>query len=249
MSDWEPTPEQRDALKQQAFLEELLRLRSAAPNPASDQKPSPSDPKPGWQRFLESSGGAALITVVLGTLGGAVITNLVQSYMQRQQARQQGIAEYIKGEHDTVKAVFDLVGQCIAASENLSTLTGDGFNPRAFQGDSLDRVLKQRKAIRDQFNAADEQWRSNRQTVTLNFRYYHSDDPAVAAAWDGTRKSLSGYMDCEQQWYIQHEVSYVKDDIAAKACSDERRTLDKTLDDLSKALAENRLYQWGEPKA
>src|SRR4029077_7388114 len=106
------------------FLEELLRLRSAPLSSSDEKKPVAADHKPGWKRFLESSGGAALITVVLGTLGGAVITNLIQSYMQRQQARQQGIAEYIKGEHDTVKAVFELVGQSIAAAENLSTLTG-----------------------------------------------------------------------------------------------------------------------------
>ncbi len=249
MSDWEPTPEQRDALKQQAFLEELLRLRSTGSTPSGDQKPSPADRKPGWQRFLESSGGAALITVVLGTLGGAAITSLIQSYAQRQQARQQGMAEYIKGEHDTVKAVFDLVGQCIAAAENLATLTAEGFNPDVFQGDQREQVMKQRKAIRDQFNTADEQWRSNRETLTLNFRYYHSNDQAVAAAWDRTGTALSGYMDCEQQWYMEKQGTYVKDDIAAKACTAERQGLDSALNGLSDALARNRLYQWGEPKA
>lgn len=249
MSDWEPTSEQRDALQQQAFLEELLRLRSAGANPSGDQPPSLTDRKPGWQRFLESSGGAALITVVLGTLGGAAITNLVQSYLQRQQARQQGMAEYIKGEHDTVKAVFDLVGQCMAAAENLATLTTDGFDPSAFQGDQRDQVVKQRKSIRDQFNTADAQWRSNRETLTLNFRYYHSNDQAVGVAWDRTSAALSGYMDCEQQWYMERQGSPVKNEIAMKACHAERQALDSTLSGLSDALARNRLYQWGEPKA
>ena len=249
MSDWEPTPEQRDAIKQQAFLEELLKLRSAGPKPPGDQKPAGVDQKPRWQRFLESSGGAALITVVVGTMGGAVITNLIQSYLQRQQTRQQGIAEYIKGEHDTVKAVFDLVGQSIAAAENLSTLTTEGFNPEAFQGDQRDQVLKQRKAIRDEFNTWDEQWRSHRETLTLNMRYYHGNDQAVASAWDRTGLALTGYMDCEHAWYMQSQGNYVKDAIAAKSCTTERQALDAALNGLSDALARNRLYQWGEPKA
>jgi len=148
-----------------------------------------------------------------------------------------------------VKAVFDLVGQSMAASENLSTLTGEGFNPDVFQGDQRDQVLKQRKRIRDQFNTADEEWRSNRETLTLNFRYYHSNDQAIAAAWDQSSKDLSGYMDCEQQWYLQKQGTYVKDEVAAQACHTERQGLDAALNSLSDALAKNRLYQWGEPKA
>lgn len=249
MSDWEPSPEQRAALNQQAFLEEVLKLRSAGPKPSSDQKQAAGDQKPGWQRFLESSGGAALITVVLGTLGGAAITSLIQSYVQRQQTRQQGIAEYIKGEHDTVKAVFELVGQCIAAAENLSTLTIQGFNPDDFQGDQRDQVLKQRKASRDEFNASDERWRSSRETLTLNIRYYHGNDPAVASAWDRTAGALTGYIDCEHLWYMQHQGNYVEEEIAAKACSAERQALNSALNGFSDALAKNRLYQWGEPKA
>ena len=248
MSDWEPTPEQRDAIKQQAFLEELLKLRSAIPKTSADQKPIAADQKPRWQRFLESSGGAALITVVVGTMGGAVITNLIQSYLQRQQTRQQGIAEYIKGEHDTVKAVFELVGKSIAAAENLSTITTEGFNPEAFQGDQREQVQKQRKAIRDEFNTWDEQWRSQRETLTLNMRYYHGNDQAVASTWDGTGRALTRYMDCEHQWYMQNQGSYVKDDIAEKSCTTERQALDSALNGLSDALAKNRLYQWGEPK-
>jgi hypothetical protein len=249
LSDWDPTPEQREALQQQAFLEELLKVRSAAQKPSGDPQPPPADRKPGWQRFLESSGGAALITVVVGTMGGAVITNLIQSYLQRQQARQQGIAEYSKGEHDTVKAVFDLLGQSVAAAENLSTLTTEGFNADAFQGDQRDQVLKQRKAIRDEFNTSDEQWRSHRETLTLNLRYYHGNDLAVAASWDHTGGALTGYMDCEQHWYIQNQGSYVKEEIAAKACQTERQAMDSALNGLSDALAKNRLYQWGEPKS
>ena len=79
-------------------------------------------------------------------------------------------------------------------------------------------------------------------------RYYHGNDQAVATAWDGTGRALTGYMDCEHEWYMQNQGSYVKDDVAAKACTTERQALDSALNGLSDALAKNRLYQWGEPK-
>jgi len=243
LSDSKPNPEPDDAPGQQTFLDELFGPRSPAPK-------LPGDQKPGWQRFLESTGGAALITVILGTMGGAAITGLVQSYSQRQLTRQAGIAEYIKGEHDTVKAVFDLVGQCIAASESLNTITTSGFNPNAFQaGPQREIVLAQKDRIRNEFNKSDEQWRSSRETLTLNMRYYHGNDPTVASAWDRTRETVSSYMDCQHHWYIQNLGSFVEEDVAAKACVNERQALDAALVGLSDALAKNRLYQWGDPKS
>ena len=241
--DWEPTPEQRSAFQQQTFIEELIKLRSP-------QSKSSADPKPGWQRFLESTGGAALITVVLGTGGGYVLTHMIQSFEKSQQARQLSMSEYIKGEHDTVKAVFDLVGQCVAASENLSTLTTNAFNPEAFpQGEQRNHVLAQKQTLRDDFNKLDQQWRSSRETLTLNMRYYHSNDPAVSTAWDRTRDSLTSYIDCEHRWYIDHLGSFVDESVAVRACDAEQQSLHSALIALSEALAKNRLYQWGEPKS
>ncbi|HEY0797001.1 MAG TPA: hypothetical protein VGD64_14605 [Acidisarcina sp.] len=205
--------------------------------------------KPSWQRFLESVGGAAIITVALGTLGGAVITGLIQSANQRQQTRQLSIAEYVKGEHETVKSAFDIVGQCIAAAENLSTITVNEFNTERFpQGEQRNLVLLQKKALRDEFNRMDQQWRATRETLTLNMRYYHGNDAEVGAKWDGTSATLSAYIDCQQGWYMQHLSSFVDSGVADKACSGERSSLDLALKGLSDALAKNRLYEWGDTK-
>jgi hypothetical protein len=243
---WEPTPDQRSALEQ-VFLEELLKLRAGQQKSATENS---GEQKPGWLRFLESTGGAALITVVLGTLGGAAITGLIQSFSQGQQARQLSISEYLKGEHDTVKAVFDMVGRCIAAAENLNTITTQGFDPANFpEGDQRNLVLVQKNNLRDEFNKWDEQWRASRETLTLNLRYYHGNDPALGSAWDNTRDALSSYMDCQQGWYMQHLRNSVDESVAADACKGEQKSLDSALTKFSEALTQNRLYSWGEPKS
>jgi hypothetical protein len=241
--EWTPTPQQQEILQQQSFLEELLKRRSGG-----SKAPEPAVPKPKWQAFFESTGGTALITVLLGTIGGAVITNLIQNANQRQQTRQLSLSEYLKGEHDTVQKAFDIVGQSIAASDNLNTITTNGFNPANFEkGEQANLVMKQKEAIRDQFNKLDEQWRATRETLTLNMRYYHGNDAALSTAWDDTSNKLTGYMNCQQAWYIKQLGTFVDDTVAARACDAERKSLDGSLQALSEALAKNRLYEWGAP--
>ncbi len=191
-----------------------------------------------------------MITVVLGTMGGAVITDLIQSYNQQQQARQLSISEYIKGEHDVVKSAFDLIGECVAASDNLSTITTNGFDPAVFPpGEQRNLVLGQKKSLRDEFNKCDEQWRASRETLTLNMRYYHHNDAALASAWENTGEVLTSYIDCQHAWYMQHLGDFVEESVAAKACNKERKSLSLTLLTLSEALEKNRLYQWEKPKS
>lgn len=242
--EWKPTPEQQAALEQQAFVEALLNIRSD--NSKSDANEEKS-PKPTWLKFLESTGGAAIITVVLGTLGGTIITALVQSLNQQQQARQLSTSEFVKGEHDTVKSAFDLVGESIAASENLNTITTVGFDPANFaDADQKKSVLTQKGNLRDEFNKADEHWRATRETLGLNMLYYNGNDQAVGSAWSRTSDAVSVYMDCQHTWYMQHLGNFVEANVAAQACTKERKSLDSALRDLEGSLAKDRLYTLGK---
>ncbi len=69
-----------DCLRHEAFLAEVLRLRTKL-----DQK---QKEKLWWQRFLESSGGTALVTVLLGGLLGQLITSSVQVKQQEREFQQ-----------------------------------------------------------------------------------------------------------------------------------------------------------------
>ena len=64
------SPEEKEQLLQhEAFIKEILTLRDKARG---------DNPKPAWQRFLETTGGAALITVLIGGIMGSIITGLIQ---------------------------------------------------------------------------------------------------------------------------------------------------------------------------
>jgi hypothetical protein len=240
--DWAPTPNERSALEQQEFIEALLKVRSGQTKRSDEEEVSS---KPNWLRFLESTGGAAIITVMLGTLGGAIITGIIQSHNQRQEARRLSLSEYIKGEHDTVKSAFDMIGECIAASENLNAITTSGFNPANFpSGHQRNLVLAQKENLRNGFNKTEEHWRATRESLTLNMRYYNGDDKDVDSAWDLAGNTVSTYMDCQDAWYTKHMGSFADLDVAEQACGSERKSLDSALANLGEALAKNRLYQF-----
>ena len=61
------TDEENKILRGEAFVAELLSFRNEK-----------AGEKPRWQRFLESTGGAALITVLLGGIFGSCITDSLQ---------------------------------------------------------------------------------------------------------------------------------------------------------------------------
>jgi hypothetical protein len=247
-------------LHHEAFVAEVLQQRA---------KLGTGDrPKPAWQRFLESTGGAALVTVLLGGLLGQCITSQVQKG-QRAREHQQALdlkerefkqtwlkargdqaliayQDYLKEEKEVTKRAYELIGSCISASDDLMALTDIDYNPYHPDYGREDRKLisEQRVAMKDKYIEADAKWRAEREQLGLLMAYYHKGREDIDTAWRATQEAVTGYMAFAEDWERKHpEADLKKEDIDA-AARDKKAALQATLSDLGKTLEQGRRYAW-----
>lgn len=218
---------------------------------AAASPPSPGDPKPAWERFLGSSGGTALITVVIGGIVGSVITGLVQASLKQREYQQQVLkaqadqalvaySKHAEGEIAAVRSAFETIGASVASAESLIALTEPRFAPGASTPESRQRIAEQRQEIRAAFNKADEDWRTHRDTLGLLITYYHQGSPAVRSSWRSVQDAVDGLTACAVDWYTAHPEPVD----TRSACSRQQEAVNQSLDSLTTVLSSSRFYPW-----
>ena len=220
---------------------------------AAESTPDPgaAHEKPSWQRFLESSGGTALITVVLGGIVGSIITAMVQVGLKDREFHQawlktreeQALAtyrQYSEGQLSTVTRTYEVIGRMIVASENLIALSEPAFDVSSIREADRPRVQKQRDTIRHDYNASDAEWRKNRAVLGLLLTYYHRNDPNVTRSWRGVQEAGDAFAACARKWSLDH----IAPEDTRTACATEEKALYGALDALNAAFEGNRHYLW-----
>jgi hypothetical protein len=113
-----------------------------------------------WQWLLESSGGTALITVIIGGLMGSLITAIIQIGIKSREFEQARVKsrgdqalvaykDYLEQQRETMKHAYQLIGNCVSASDDLIDITGEYFDPSKFpgvQGQKTARFHRRRSA-------------------------------------------------------------------------------------------------------
>lgn len=218
-----------------------------------DNSNSSGGAKPGWQRFLESSGGTALITVLLGGMAGQLITCSVQNRTREREFEQawmksrgdqalQAYKEYVVGEQKIVERAYELIGHCISAGEEMIMTTRPEFNPVHYP-EHLRPVLEQQLIdMRSQWNVVDSKWRSEGQKLGLLMSYYHHGHAGVERAWDDVQKTTTNYFACARQWNVDKPRSTAED--ANAACAPQKSALLGSLTELKQSLEKARRYAW-----
>src|SRR6185503_4847747 len=104
-------PEDKEQLLEyETFIKEVLARREGAGKGGQT--------KPVWQRFLETTGGTALITVLIGGIMGSIITGMIQISAKNREAQQARLTarnsqaqvsykEYLDKELEIVNRAFD----------------------------------------------------------------------------------------------------------------------------------------------
>jgi hypothetical protein len=237
------TVEEARILRHEAYIGQLLKYR--IPN----HKPEPL--KPAWQRFLESSGGTALITVIIGGIFGAVISGMIQSSAKDREFQQSWLKargdqaltaykEHLTKQQEVVNRAYDLIGKSISAGEDLIAISGVEFSVASYEGEQRRRIEKHRADVIDKFNSSDAAWRSERDSIGLMIDYYHPRQDAVLNAWQGVENSVTGYLNCAEKWRSENPV--VED--TSQACGNVRNDLTLNLKEFGKTLETSRTYAW-----
>ena len=212
--------------------------------PPTQESPKTGAPTP-FMTFLVSGSGTALITVLLGTIGGGLITQLVQYHIKDRDTRSLAFAEYLKNEEKVSNDAFVMIGKASAAAEDMAVITEKQFYTGV--GDNLtpaDRATlqQQKSAIAANFNQVDADWRRSRDTLGLFMRLYHRNNQDVAKAWDRTATALTNYIDCERSFSLDH--AQTDRAMAQGACSGEHTELQNADSYLASALANAQAYSW-----
>jgi hypothetical protein len=213
-------------------------------------EPGAQGAKPPWRWFLESTGGTALLTVVIGGLFGQVISCNIQGQLKDREYKQAKMkaksdqdlvthTEYLHQELDTVKRAVELIGSSVAASEDVIAITGQEFaaDP-AYDKVKRERLRSQREAILNRFNEVTEQWRNEHEKLGLLVSYYFHDE-AATQTWRDLQQSVTAYVNCAKTWYYDNSEVPVPVDYSL-ACVQESGSLRDKLTGLQLALAKAR---------
>jgi hypothetical protein len=200
--------EEQPSISHERFIRRVLRIRKSIDK---------QSPKPFWQVIVESAGGAALITVVMGGIIGGIITaryQAGQAELARERAGQQQMEQL---RFEATKKSFDLVFESVAAAEDVINLASKAM---------ADAPREQRREIRQAYNHADVAWRKQRLLMGMTLAYYSKNYKDAAAAWDAVAKDVTAYMQCSEAWVNQH--SYYQDG-QPTGCENERNKTDGTI--------------------
>ena len=250
------SPEEKEQLLQhEAFIKEVLALRA--------DSAGGSKSKPAWQRFLETTGGAALITVLVGGVMGSIITGLFQRGAKDREAQQARLTarynqsqvaykEYLDKELEIVNRAFDLVGSCVSASEDLALMTtSTDYDPSKYEGQDKEQARKDLKkqlteAV-DKYNQTDEKWRGEQHKLGLLMSYYHHGNPEVEKSWQGVQGAVTAQLKCTYDLYLAKLNENPTDQY--KKCEGEKEGVIKGLDQLTKSLEQARHHLWDDLEA
>lgn len=205
-------------------------------------------PRTYWQRFLETSGGAALISIVLGGLMSGLINAATpndngsrESEIKTREIQVAAYKEYLDQQRDIVFHASELIGRCASTSDGLVALTDPVFDPSQYTG-----LEPQRLEMKKKFNECATQWNAEYNKLSFAISYYHGGQPAVVEAWADLQQATTGVMECSQRWYVTHSTSPVATDGVCKAQKDE---LTKRLDAFNRQVSAARQYMWQEWRA
>lgn len=218
---------ERELLQHEKFIAEVMKLRHS---PGKE-----SLPKPRWQIFLESAGGTALVTAIIGGIFGSYISSAIQLRDKEKELARVSYKERIVKQQETVEQAYELIGSFLSASNDLIALTKPTFDIRRYSGEEREKVRRQRDTIRLEYNKLLTRWQNKRLSVGLLMGYYYKGNSGVTNSWQNLQVSISGYGECAERWYSS-QVSPSESEIAG-ACKIQKDTVRENLGKLTISLS------------
>lgn len=192
-------------------------------------------PKPRWQIFLESTGGAALITVVIGgVVAGGVgtwLTNRYQRAMREREVALRAYNDYLSQGRAIVIDGLGAIGTLLSASSDLLDLTSPDWQFEPDDERSRSAFREQRSLIIVSYNSAVAAWRKDRDRYDLMISYYHDGDPPITHAWGALQTGTDEYVRCTQRVFLKYVTPLTIEQPTMPQCVGERTKVNEKLVD------------------
>jgi hypothetical protein len=239
-----PNEELRDLLAQAVALE-YLRYRQDPPD-----KKRETEKKPVWLQLFESAGFAALVTVLVGGILGAIITWKLQDSSKQRESQAaasrlehdrklSAFKEHLDRERKVVDEMYLKLGKFVDASRDLTTLSRKEFCGTCGGPRLPDRVIKTKQGVVDRYDAATIEWNSNRLRLGMLLQLEHGNDKALLEEWKKTADAAEEYAECADRWRTKYNQLEIQD--ALTACAQDRKALDEGVQAFTKRIVELRV--------
>jgi hypothetical protein len=240
-----PTNEELRDLVLQALALEYLHYRDHP----SENKPD-ADKKPLWLQLFESAGFAALVTVLVGGLAGAVITSMLQRYGKERDAR---VAEsrlehdrqvtayrqHLDRERQVVDEMYLRLGKFVDASRDLTTLSRREFCEECQKTPLPKRVVTEKQGVLDRYDSAMVDWNSNRLRLGMLLQLEHQNDRELLDDLEKASDAAERYAECADRWRTKYDQLEIHE--ALKACEQSHRSVDESVQLLTNRILTLRL--------
>jgi hypothetical protein len=209
-----------EALRYEEFVAKLLKLRKQDPE------------KPAWERFLNSAGIVALVTV-LGTAAlGAWIAGAIQDRSKQHELRYLSYDKNLTALLDVVKNGFLLAGQRMATSANLIDITKPEFKSSA-NGQNHQAIDNQKKSVAESYNQGEADWSKAASSVGYLLAWYVPDQGDLREQWKTVEDSIDKFASCAGEIYKKN----LRNPDATGTCKSEEDIAEKELTTMSRQLA------------
>lgn len=223
-----PTPSEIRDLLSEALAVEYLKSRQT----------SVSEPKPRWLQLFESSGFVALVTVLLGSIAGGIITFKLQDKAKerdheaavRQLQHDRELAafnDHLDRERKIVNEFLTILGGVVDASRGLAHLSREEWAVDHKTPPEAQRIAKERHDIVQKYNEATAAWDANRLRIGMLLQLEHGNDPVLAQAYRSTCEKAEAYALCADRWRQVHTNLAASE--AELGCADDLQNLDSSV--------------------
>jgi len=153
--------------------------------------------------ILTSPVVAALISV----LGTAVLGNWIASRFQDRAKKNEAALQLLRDDRSariaTVKEALTLVGEYVAASEDLITVTDPAFRVAGRSEGDRDDLLRWKKQVRETHDKVDFRWRQQSESLGYVLLYHVYGERRVLDDWRALSGAASGFEKCAREWYME----------------------------------------------
>ena len=207
-------------------------------------KPTKSD-KPFLRWFLESAGGAAIVTALIGGCFAQWITYIIQRDAANREFNSVWVKargdqalstykDYINEQTHMLDQLYAAVGSMISASEVLVGSEYWKFKDTKTQSDSRNVALT--------FNAAEADWVRSQRRYGFLLSYYSNSNSNILGQWKVLSATVDTYRECVSTWRDSFDGNRRAPPEAI--CSVQKSAIDKSLAELGALLEKNRTYLW-----
>jgi hypothetical protein len=205
-------------------------------------------PKPFFWRLLESSAGAALITVFIGGIFGTIISASIQQYTKQREFEQ----SFIKARHDRallafkdfsekreefIKNTLKIIAETIIASNDFANFYNSDNAPK--EGETKETITTKNKlfdTITARHKTNSDNWQKEENIISDAIIYYFPESTEPSEIFQKTQVSMKKYLEC-----VSSVTTHPQD-----TCNKGKEEITTNLQELNRSFGKTRTYEWKE---